>query len=131
MLTRVKVYCPLHGNRICITNRDPYPTTEAGAAPFRFCSFLKVDRATSGRLQGRFPECLGQRWLQGEASINQLRGEGEKKLTCACVVRAMSSELAPYSSARTPSAIISPAFGPAIKEYKNEPESTATQGRSI
>ena len=67
MLTRVKVYCPLHGIRICITNRDPYPTTEAGATPFRFCSFLKVDRATSGRLQGRFPECLGQRWLQGKA----------------------------------------------------------------
>ena len=56
---------------------------------------------------------------------------GKILLTCACVVRAMSSELAPYSSARTPSAIISPAFGPAIKEYKNEPESTATQGRSI
>ena len=31
--------------------------------PICFCTSLKVDRITSGRLQGGFAECLGQRWL--------------------------------------------------------------------
>ena len=44
---------------------------------------------------------------------NRLRGKGRER-TCACVVRAISSALAPYSSASTASAIISPAFGPII-----------------
>jgi hypothetical protein len=50
--------------------------------------------------------------LATEARNQCRKRRRKKKLTCAWVVRAMSSELAPYSSARTPSAIISPAFGP-------------------
>jgi hypothetical protein len=60
-----------HGNGMGTTSRDPsYPTTEAEAinninvASFCFCSSLKVDRLTGGRLQGGFAECLGQRWLR-------------------------------------------------------------------
>jgi len=37
---------------------------------------------------------------------------GKKALTCVCVVHAISSELTPYSIARTPSASILPALGP-------------------
>ena len=46
----------------------------------------------------------------GESGTDESDKGGER--TCACVVRAISSALAPYSSASTPSAIISPALGP-------------------
>ena len=63
-----------HGNGMGTTSRDPsYPTTEPKAinnkinvASFRFYSSLKVDRLTSGHLQGGFTECLGQRWLRSD-----------------------------------------------------------------
>ena len=51
----------------------------------------------------------------GETLIRQQYLAWTEKRTCACVVRAMFSELAPYSSASTPSAIISPALGPEEK----------------
>ena len=78
--------------------------------PSRFCPSLKV-RTLARRVRGAPRTALALRDnINQSAYRNKMQGGAYMCMSCV----AMYSELAPYPSTRTPSATISPAFGPKI-----------------